>query len=185
MKSVATYGVILIIVALFAQSISLALNEEVRPHVYNKLGSKIKYKAEKSYDIFSLTNAPVHKSVAFSKFWLHGFKSAVAPFREKPPKTSHPISRRAWVSSPYYRAGLDFHNWGRKRASWEARRYDRYLKLEFLSRIHPVYALVGYWFGRLFFLSIALAILLFLAVVATVNNAIFRRKLNFRRAGIH
>ena len=185
MKSFATYGVILMVVALFAQSISLALNEEVGIHVYNKLGSKITDRTGKSYDIFSITNAPVHKTAAFTEFWLHGFRSAIAPFREKPPQSTHPMSRRAWVSSPYYRAGLDFHDWGRKRAAWEARHYDRYLKLEFLSRIHPAYALVGYWLGRLFFFSIALATLFLLTASVMLNNAITSRMPNFKRARIH
>lgn len=184
MKPFATYGVILIVIALFAQSVSLALNQEVRPRIYNKLGSKIAYKAEKSYDIFSVTSAPVHKAAAFAQFWLHGFRSAVEPFREKPPKSAHPISRRTWVSSPYYRAGLDFNNWGRKRAAWEAHRYDRYLKLEFLSKIHPAYALAGYWAGRLFFLTVAVALSLLLAAAMLVNKVLLYKIPNLKGARI-
>lgn len=185
MKSVATCSAIAIVIALLVQSLSLAFNNEVKPHVYNKLGSKIDYKIVKPYDIFSLTRAPVHARAVFARFWLHGFKSAVEPFRERPPKTSHPMSRRAWVSSPYYRAGLRFHDWGKKRASWEAVRYDRYVNLEFMSKTHPVYALAGYWLGRLFFFSIALAILLVLVLGVAVNRTIVCKIPDLKGARIH
>lgn len=185
MRSLGTFVFVAIVFALLAQSLSLALNTDIKPHVYNKLGSKIEHKNAKSYDPFSVARAPASRRTVFMSFWLHGFKSAMDPFREKPPKTSHPMSRSAWVSSPYYRAGLDFHEWGKKRASWEAHRYDRYITLEFLSKAHMTYALIGYWSGRLFFFCIALALLLILTAAATIHRAIIQKTPGSSGARVH
>lgn len=175
MKPLGTCIFIAIVIALLMQSISLALNENIKPHVYNKLGSKIEHKNAKSYDPFSTSRAPVPGRTVFVSFWLHGFESAIAPFREKPPRTNHPMSRSAWVTSPYYRAGLDFHKWGKRRAAWEAHRYDRYSTLEFMSRTHPAYALIGYWSGRFVFSAFSVILLLLLVMSATIDKLVIRK----------
>lgn len=181
MRVFRTYIFVTIVIALIAQSISLSLNAGVKPHVYNKLGSKIDHKGRKSYDIFSTIRPPVNRSRVFFALWRHGFKSAVDPFREQPPKSRIPMTRSAWVSSRFYRAGLDFQSWSKRRASWEARRYDRYSTLAYLSRAHPIYAIIGYWSGRLVFFTIVLVQLLLLAIIATVEKVIIPKKRNLVR----
>lgn len=183
MRFLRTCIFIAIVAALLVQSISLALNTDIKPHVYNKLGSKLAHKSAKSYDPFSQARAPVSGRTVFISFWLHGFRSAIDPFREKPPRTDHPISRSAWVSSPYYRAGLNFHKWGKRRAAWEAHRYDRYFTLEFMSRSHPTFALIGYWSGHLVFFAIVLLQLLLLALYETINKLVIRKLPKLDRVG--
>lgn len=107
------------------------------------------------------------------------------PFRESPPQTNHPMSRSAWVASPYYRAGLDFQEWGKTRASWEAHRYDRYVTLEFLSKAHMAYALIGYWSGRLFFFSVALALFLAFVLALAIKKTVISKIPSLSGARIH
>lgn len=158
MKVIGTLAFLVIVAALFAQSLSLALH----PRTLNSTAAYLNPNAH--YGTREQGSEPLGDSTRTETLWIfliHGIRvslDALSPFRTAVQGSGEPMSRTAWEDSPYHRPDLPFDHWSKTKSAWEARRYDRILDHRYEAAWHPLAAGWGYWLGRLVFLWAALGV---------------------------
>lgn len=175
MRPIEWAAVGVIVGALLAQSLSLALRPETDggSATHASAGGHLG-----SHEVGSEPLGHIRRTAIFRTFLVRGVEVAIdALFPQRAPHhfAGKAMTRAAWDHSTYYRPGLEFHNWTRSKAAWEARRYDSTLARRFATARHPRAARWGYWLGRLVFFWVALMTTIACGILVVFHHIISRR----------